>query len=185
MSNLKIDLSKYDNSWYNPGSLIRRTSWYIVGLIFFENPLPFPYVLKRCLLRLFCARVGSGVTIKASVKIKYPWFLKIGSNVWIGEGVWIDNLTMVEIQDNVCISQGVYLLTGNHDYKKATFDLIVKNIVLEEGVWVGARVVLCPGIRLKSHSVITAGSVVDKDAEPYTIYKGNPAIPVRERKIGE
>ena len=185
MSNLKVDLSRYNNNLYSPGSLLKRTAWYVVGFLFFENPLPFPSFLKKGLLKLFGGEIGNSVTIKPSVKIKYPWFLKIGSNVWIGEGVWIDNLSTVEIGDNVCISQGAYLLTGNHVYKKSTFDLIVKSIVLEEGVWVGARAILCPGVRLKSHSVIAAGSVVDKDTEPYTIYKGNPAIPVRKRKIGE
>jgi putative colanic acid biosynthesis acetyltransferase WcaF len=37
--------------------------------------------------------------------------------------VWIDNLDDVSIADNVCISQGALLLSGNHNYKKQIFDL--------------------------------------------------------------
>jgi putative colanic acid biosynthesis acetyltransferase WcaF len=75
------------------------------------------------------------------------------------------------------------LLTGNHDYKKSTFDLKLGSITIEDGVWVGAKALICPGITLGSHSVICAGSVVTKSTEPYTIYQGNPAVPVRKRII--
>jgi putative colanic acid biosynthesis acetyltransferase WcaF len=39
------------------------------------------------------------------------------------------------------------------------------------------------GVSLRSHSVLSAGSVATKDLEPYMIYQGNPAQPVRERVI--
>lgn len=87
--------------------------------------------LRIRLLRLFGARMGKGVVIKPSVNIKYPWNLSIGDYSWIGENVWIDNLTHVAIGSNVCISQGAMLLCGNHDYKRPTFDLMVKPIVIE------------------------------------------------------
>ena len=179
----KVDLSSFDNSHYKPGSIIKRGLWYIISIIFIESALPFPYCLKILFLKIFGASAGQNITIKPKVKIKYPWFLKIGSNVWIGEGVWIDNLAFVHIKDNVCISQGAYLLTGNHNYKKTTFDLITKGIILEEGVWVGAKSVICPGIKLSNHSIISTGSVVCKDTEEYTIYRGNPAVPVGKRSL--
>ena len=42
----------------------------------------------------------------------------------IGENVWIDNLASVSIGATCCLSQGAMLLTGNHNYKKTTFDLL-------------------------------------------------------------
>jgi len=75
------------------------------------------------------------------------------------------------------------LLCGNHNYKKSTFDLITGKIILEDGAWVGAKCVVCPGVTCKSHSVLTAGSIANKDLEPYGIYRGNPAVWVKERKI--
>ena len=44
---------------------------------FFDNFLPFPNILKKGILVLFGAKVGSNVVIKPKVKIKYPWHLKI------------------------------------------------------------------------------------------------------------
>jgi len=179
----KVDLSKFDNSWYKAGSIIKRVLWYISNFIFFKTLIPYPYKLKVFILRFFGAKVGKNVVIKPDVNIKFPWFLEIGDNVWIGESAWIDNLTWVKIGNNVCISQGAYICTGNHNYKKESFDLIVKPVIIEDGVWIGAKSVVCPGITIASHSVLVAGGVLTKNTQPYSIYKGNPAEFIRKREI--
>ena len=180
---VQVNLSSFDNSWYKPGNSIKRIIWYFKNLFLFKSSIPWPNGLKILTLRFFGAKVGKGVVIKPCVNIKYPWFLEIGDNVWIGEEAWIDNLGKVKIGNNVCISQGAMLLCGNHNYKKSSFDLIVGDITLEDGVWIGAKAVVCPGVKMKSHSVLTAGSILTKDAEEYTIYQGNPAVAVRKREI--
>lgn len=173
----------FDNSWYNPGSSFKRTLWYYCNAIVFQSAF-FPFKsLKVKLLRLFGAKVGEGVVIKPRVSIKYPWFLEIGNHVWIGEEVWIDNLNTVKIGDNACISQGALLLTGNHNYKREAFDLVIGKITLEEGVWIGAKTVVCPGVLCKSHALLAVGSVATTKLEPYSIYQGNPAVKVRDRVI--
>jgi putative colanic acid biosynthesis acetyltransferase WcaF len=180
---LKTDLSTYNNAWYKPGgSGLKRVLWYLTNATFFKSAFPF-YGFKRFLLRLFGAKVGKNVVIKPYVSIKYPWRLEIGNDVWIGEQVWIDNLEMIVIKDNACISQGAMLLCGNHNYKKAAFDLMVSKITLEEGAWVGARAVVCPGVILHSHALLTVGSIAISNLEPYSIYQGNPAVKVRDRQI--
>lgn len=178
-----VDLHKYSNKNFERGNIFKRFIWYAVNNLVFKCFIPWPQVFKLSLLKCFGARIGKDVVIKPEASIKYPWFLDIGNNVWIGENAWIDNLTRVAIGNNVCISQGAYIATGNHDYKKEAFDLIIKPVVIEDGVWVGAKAVICPGVTLKTHSVITAGSVATGDAEPYTIYQGNPAAAIRKRTI--
>lgn len=183
--NGKVDLSKYDNSWYHTGAgRLKCILWYFANILFLQNPLNPLIGLKVRLLRLFGAKIGNGVVIKPSVNIKYPWNLRIGDHVWIGENVWIDNLSQVTIGDNVCISQGAMLLCGNHDYKKTTFDLMTGDITLRQGSWVGAQAVVCPGVTLHSHAVLGVGSVASHDLEAYSVCRGNPAVKVRERKMG-
>ncbi|HYF31976.1 MAG TPA: WcaF family extracellular polysaccharide biosynthesis acetyltransferase [Chitinophagaceae bacterium] len=183
---MKTDLSSYNNDWYKAeikASRLKQMVWYVTNIIFFKNALNVSSGIKVSLLRMFGAKVGKGVVIKPSVNIKYPWKLVIGSHSWIGENVWIDNLADILIGSNVCLSQGAMLLTGNHDYRKPTFDLQVKGIVLEDGVWIGAQAMVCPGITCRSHSVLAACSVATKDLEAHRIYQGNPAVEVRERVI--
>ena len=106
----KVNLSLYDNSWFNTGgSTIKRLLWYFINVLFFMNPLNPSSGLKVRLLRTFGAKIGKGVVIKPSVNIKYPWNLSIGDYTWIGEKVWIDNLVQTTIGANVCISQGAML----------------------------------------------------------------------------
>lgn len=177
-------LGDYAPSQYDPGaSFFTRLCWYIVNALVFTSWL-FPYTrLKVLLLRLFGAKVGRGVVIKPRVNIKHPWRLVIGDYVWVGEGVWIDNLVKVEIGSNVCISQGALLLTGSHDYSDVAFRLILGEIYVEDGVWIAANTVVCPGVRCRRNAVITVGSVLRKDAEVAGVYAGNPATLVRHRTI--
>lgn len=178
-----VKLESYNNSWYKPGNKFKIFLWYWVNELVLKNTLlPFSK-LRVVVLRCFGANIGVGVTIKPGVNVKYPWLLEVGNHCWIGEDVWIDNLAKVTIEDNVCISQGAMLLCGNHNYKKTTFDLIVDEIALKEGAWIGAKTVVCPGVTLKTHSILSVGSLANKDLEAYAIYQGNPAIKIRERNI--
>jgi putative colanic acid biosynthesis acetyltransferase WcaF len=181
----KTDFSLFNNEWYKPGAgFFLRTAWYIVNAVFFCSRFPSS-TIKVALLRFFGAKLGKAIVIKPGVNIKYPWKLEIGNNCWIGENVWIDNLAKVSIGNNVCISQGVMLLTGNHNYKLKSFDLMTGEIILEEGTWIGARSTVCPGIKCFSHSVLGVGSVATKNLEAYSVYQGVPAFKIRDRVIKE
>jgi putative colanic acid biosynthesis acetyltransferase WcaF len=182
---LKTDLSKFDSSWYKTGSKVRWVLWHITSSLFFINPLFTLTTPKVFLLRLFGAKIGKGTVIKTRVIIKFPWNLEIGNYVWLGENIWIENQAKVKMGDNCCLSQGAMLLTGNHNFKKTTFDLMIGNITLENGVWIGAHAVVCPGVICKSHAVLSVNSVATETLEPYSVYKGNPAVKVRDREIKE
>lgn len=178
----RTNLANFQNPDFDRGApRWKEMLWLSVNALFLINPLSVISRVKVFWLRVFGAKVGKGVLIKPGVHIKFPWKLTIGNHCWIGEKVWIDNLAEVIIQDHVCISQGALLLCGNHNYKKTTFDLIAQPIVLEEGVWIGAKAVVCPGVVCHSHAVLAVGSVATKDLEAYSIYQGNPAVKVRER----
>jgi len=179
-----VDLSRYDNKWYSPGAgRLKRMLWYAINAALFDSWWCPSSVLKSRLLRIFGAKVGLGVVIKPRVNIKYPWLLSIGDHVWIGEGAWLDNLASLSIGNNVCVSQGAYLLTGNHDYRDPYFGLIVRPITLCDGTWVGARAIVCPGVTMHDGSIVTSGSVLQVSAEASGIYRGNPAQRIRERVI--
>lgn len=175
-------LNTFQNKNFHRGaSKPKELLWMLCSALFFQHSLAILNGLKVRLLSAFGAKVGKGVLIKPGVHIKFPWKLSIGNHVWIGEKAWIDNLAPVTIADHVCISQEAYLLTGNHNYKKATFDLMTQPIVLEAGSWIGARSVVCPGVTVGAGAILTVGSVATKDLEANGIYQGNPAVKIRAR----
>ena len=183
MFNQTTKLSTYQTTININASKIKQISWYFTNIVFFKSSLPFPTSFKCILLKLFGAKVGNGIRFKPSINIKFPWKLTIGNDCWIGEDVWIDNLENVTIGDNCCISQGVLILTGSHDAMKSSFDYTSGEIVIEDGVGLGAKSIVTSGVICGSHSILGAGSVADKNLEAYIIYKGNPSIPILRRVI--
>ncbi len=180
----QTNLSAYNNYPYHPGAnAVKRILWFYINAVIFKTSLLPVSVLKTFLLRIFGARIGKNVNIKPCVNIKHPWLLTIGDETWIGENVWIDNIVAVTIGANACLSQGAVILTGSHDYKKSTFDLITGAVILENGVWIGAGAIVNQGITASSHAMLTAGSIATKNLEAYSIYQGNPAIKIRSRSV--
>ena len=179
----RIRLDQFDNAHYHPGAWPKRVLWYVVSLVVFESGLPWPSPLKRFWLRALGAKLGKGIVLKPRLRIKYPWNLTIGDHSWIGEGVWIDNLDHVHIGHHCCVSQGAYLLCGNHDYTRPTFDLITRPIILEDGSWAGAKSILGPGAVLGKEAVLSAGSVGLGALAAGKVHQGNPAQPIRDRVV--
>lgn len=180
----KVELDKFNGNDFNKGAcFVKQMLWYFINaLIVRASWNPFMGI-KIFFLKMFGAKIGNGLIIKNNVVVKFPWKLEVGHNCWIGENAWIDNLDNVRIGNNVCISQGAMLLTGNHDY--TLHDMPYKNapIVLNDGVWIGAQTVVCPGVTAFENAILTAGSVATKCIESNGIYQGNPAVYVRSRTI--
>ncbi len=183
-----IQLKKVNNAAYKTSidigaGKLKQIVWYFINILFFKNSINISSGLKIFLLKLFGASIGEGVVVKPAVNIKYPWKLTIGNHSWIGEKVWIDNLSEVAIGNSVTISQGALLLTGSHDHTKETFDFISQPVILEDGSWIGARAVVYGGVNCGTHSILGINSVAESNLQSYTIYKGNPAVPVMKRII--
>ena len=173
-------LGKYDNSWFDRGRpRWIEVLWQLVSL-FIVSPIPGSR-LRIILLSVFGARIGSGVVAKPRLKVTFPWRLIVEDDCWIGECVWIDNLAQVYVSRDSCLSQGVYICTGNHDWKSETFDLRVEPVNIESGAWLGAFSLVGPGVTIHQDAVVSMGSVVVSDVPEATIVSGNPAEVVRER----
>lgn len=181
---LKTQLQKNFNTgdFQIGASSLKQLLWYFTDVFFFRSKLiPFSTVLVL-LLRAFGAKIGRQVRIKPGIQIKYPWKLEIGDYSWLAD-CHIENLDWVRIGAHCCISQQAMLITGNHNYKKTTFDLMTSPIVLEDGAWIGASASVCPGVKFNTHSILSMGSVAIGDLAPYSIYQGNPAVKIRDRII--
>ncbi|TWT99880.1 Galactoside O-acetyltransferase [Botrimarina colliarenosi] len=178
-----VDLSDYTPGDYRPGrGKLTQLVWYFLSVLLFESgwlPASGP---KRALLRAFGATIGRNVTIKPNVRIKYPWRLKVGDHVWIGQEAWIDNLGDVRLGSHVCLSQRAYLCTGGHDHRRRGFGLLVGDITVGEGSWIGAAATVLGGVTIGPNALIAAGSVVTKDVAGAQVVGGVPARVLGDRE---
>jgi putative colanic acid biosynthesis acetyltransferase WcaF len=177
-------LDQYSVGDYSPGvSLLKQLLWFFIGDPIVRSRLIPISVLKVWILRSFGAKIGIGIRIKPGVQIKFPWRLTIGDHCWIGENVWLDNVAPVILQNHICLSQGVYLCTGNHNWQDIAFCLMPAPIQIHSGSWIAAKAVIGPGVVVGEGAVLCLGSVANGSLEAMTIYAGNPSVPIKKRSI--
>ena len=177
-----LDLSRFDNNSFARGApRWKEIAWWICRSLCFAPWFPVPSPLKVAVLRFFGARIGRGVVIRSRVNITMPWRFECGDHVWIGDEVLVLSLDRVVVGSNVCISQRAFLCTGNHDFRKETFDLVTKPIAIGDGCWVGAGAFVGPGVTMGSGSQCLAGAVVVRDVEAGSTVGGVPAKEVNHQ----
>lgn len=180
MKDRVIDLSKSRPGNFRTKPIWFEGIWMLFELLFVTNPLQISSKIRINILRMFGANIEEGVIMRSRVRVRFPWKLKIGKNCWIGEGVWISNKGLVEIGNNVVISQETYITTGSHEII-STMDTTVSPIFIRDGVWVCSRCIILQGVEIGMNTVVTAGSVVHKSLKGNHLYGGNPAKFLKNR----
>ena len=157
-----MNLKKFNKKPTHDTYFLKFFLWYIFSALFFNSFIPGSKI-RVFILKLFGCRIGKNIIIKPHVKIKYPWKLIIGNNCWIGEEVWIDNISRVTVGSNTCISQGVYICAGSHDFYDEEFRLLIEDIEIGSSCWIAAKSLIGPGVRIEDGSFIKFGSKVLKN----------------------
>lgn len=117
-----------------------------------------------------------------------------GNYVKIGEGCFVNNFckfyshqddtSYIELEDNVVVAMNVTFCTHTHDIqgkeRRASEYTLTKPIKVCRGTWIGANVVVLPGVKIGGGCVIAAGSVVTRDCKSNSLYAGVPARFVRK-----
>ena len=151
----------------------------------FNNSRPTEVEKRTELIKKMFGQVG------AHVFIQPPLMIARGTQVSIGEGTYINsNLTLVDdykvtIGKGVLIAPNVTITTTGHPVdpelrKKGMYSFPV---TIGDNVWLGAGVIILPGVTIGENSVIGAGSVVTKNIPANVIAFGAPCKVIRE--IGE
>ena len=123
-----------------------------------------------------------------SLRIKFHRWrgVHIGKNVYIGMFCFLDNLqpTYIYIEDNASVNAGSMILTHFNPMKRFSglFQASVNPVLIKEGAIVAVRSTILPGVCIGKNSVVTAGSVVDKNVPDYNMVRGNPAKKILDFK---
>lgn len=147
--------------------------------------LRHPYYIRNvgCLVGGDNLIAGPGLIIDI---LHHDAILKIGTNVCINHNVHIGVMGSVDIGDDVLIASKVYISDHSHGsysgelisspYEKPNLRKIhIKPVIIEASCWLGENVVILPGVKIGTGSIIGAGSIVTKDIPSYSIAVGNPA----------
>lgn len=178
----KIRLDKYNQTGYSRGKsgLVVLIWWLIQGTIFRFSLHPM-YKWRHFLLRIFGAKIGKGVQVRASAKFTYPWKVEIGDYSWIGDNVELYSLDQINIGKHCVISQKSYLCTGSHDMQDPHFGLITKPIHIHDGAWIASDVFVYPGVTIGEMAVVAARSTVVKSVPSNEVHAGSPAKFMKHR----
>lgn len=148
--------------------------WLVQSTLFAMSPQPF-YRWRAFLLRLFGAEIGQNVILRPSMRVTYPWKIKIGDNAWIGDRAELYSLLEIEIGEDTCISQDCYICTGSHDFRDPEFPYDCRPVLIGDQCWLAAGCFVGPGVTIGSETVVGARSLVLTDLEENSIYAGHPA----------
>ena len=136
---------------------------------------------------------GKNVSLSYDIDVRGNENIYMGSNVQIGPHavLWTTRAKII-FEDNVIVGPGLTVITGDHrvdikgkhiidvtdDEKLPEHDA---DVIIEEGVWIGANVTILKGVTVGEGAVIAAGAVVTKSVLPYTICAGVPCKKIRDR----
>ena len=112
--------------------------------------------------------------------------IKIGENVWksfaISGGCYIQGINGIEIGDDTIFAPGVKIISANHDANDLMKYKASKPIRIGNNCWIGANVVILPGVELGDNVIIGAGSVVVTDIPSFSVAVGNPVKVIKSIK---
>ena len=131
---------------------------------------------------------GTNCEISLPIHISIPERLQLGSHVYLGPDCWLSTYAPITIGDGTIFGPRVKIFTGNHRYENETalpYDevTLAKAVRIAENVWVGADVMILPGVQIGEGAVLAAGSVVTKDVPKGAVVGGNPAKVLKFRDL--
>lgn len=136
---------------------------------------------------LSLVKVQHGEKIFVNKKSKFTSFTVLGNNCHFN-GIKITGEGKVKIGNNFHSGSNILMLTSYHNYDKGNalpYDdtFIVRDIVIEDNVWLGENVTVLAGVRIGEGAIIQAGSVVVSDIPPFSIAGGHPAVVFKQRDV--
>ncbi|WP_299016330.1 acyltransferase [uncultured Photobacterium sp.] len=123
---------------------------------------------------------------KVNAKSVFTEFTIIGHNCHFN-GMEISGEGKVSIGDNFHSGKGCMIITQFHNYhgEKIPYDetYIIKDVMIEDNVWLGRNVIILGGVRIGEGAIIQAGTVLVKDVPKFAIVGQKPAKPFKSRDV--
>lgn len=174
---------------YLPGDedLMKRQAECMELLYDYNATRPGEAEKRSVLLKRMFAEVGENAYIEPPLHANWGGrHVHLGNNVYANFGLTLVDDTHIYVGDNTMFGPNVTVATAGHPIlpqlreKAYQFNMPVR---IGRNCWIGAGVVIVPGVSIGDNSVIGAGAVVTKDIPANSVAFGNPCRVARE--IGE
>ena len=127
-------------------------------------------------------KVGEDVCVRPPFRIEYGYQTSIGARTFVNYGAVFLDVGEIVVGADVQIGPNVQLLTATHPIepgpRRDKWESC-EPITLEDNVWLGGGVIVCPGVTIGENTVVGAGAVVPRDLPPNVVAVGNPARSVK------
>lgn len=138
---------------------------------------------RRALLGKLLGEAGELVWINSPFQCDYGVNIKVGNRVFFNFNCVVLDCGEVRIGNDVFIGPAVQIYTVIHplapESRWSGVGVRAEPVVIGDDVWIGGGAIICPGVKIGSHSVIGAGSVVTKDIPAGVLAVGNPCRVIR------
>ena len=152
----------------------------------YNNTRPTDGTRRQTLLRQIFEDMGEGCYIEPPLHANWGSHTHLGNKVYANFNLTLVDDTHIYIGDNVMFGPNVTLCTAGHPIEPELRRQVYQYnfpIHIEENVWIGAGVIVLPGVTIGKNSVIGAGSVVTRDIPENVVAMGTPcrvARPISE-----
>jgi maltose O-acetyltransferase len=138
--------------------------------------------------KLLLYSIGRNVFIADDFMARNAKNISIGNNVYINHDVEFDaEWGRIIIGNYVMIGSNTLLSTAHHNFNRLDIPIMLQGIrqptsvTIANDVWIGANVIILPGIEISTGAVVGAGAVVTKNVPPYAVIGGVPAKIIKYR----
>lgn len=147
------------------------------------NKIPSRH-LRRGFYRMLGMEAGRGSFLSRRVEVLYPKGLVMDERVSIGWFAELDARGGIFIGNDSVIASHVKLITGSHDIDSPSFSADFLPIHIGHHCWIGTGAIILQGVDIGDGAVVSAGAVVTRDVEPWSVVGGVPARFIRKRTEG-
>jgi putative colanic acid biosynthesis acetyltransferase WcaF len=161
---------------------LRRLAWIVCWTLLARWTPKSMFAWRRMLLRAFGARMTPTSRVYGSARIWWPGNLAMEQETAVGPRVVIYSMGLISIGAFTIVSQDAHLCAGTHDHEDPAFPLSPRPIAIGRHCWIAAEAFVAPGAVIADGVVLAARGVAFGRLEPWTVYRGNPAVPYRPRR---
>lgn len=143
--------------------------------------------MRKLLLLKEFGECGENPTILERFVVDNPKGLFIGDNFICNRGCHINAGGTVRIGNDVLLGPGTKIWSVNHRFGDLSIPIgrqgyVHAEVIIGDGVWVGANVFIAPGVNIGERSVIGACSVLTRSVPPFSMVVGNPGKVIKTFK---